>query len=106
MCVIAYLCLIGGKRWDADETRYFNAKWHQAGTLRGESAAARPADRGRNPGRAGRGRGDCVSVWGWGGPASRNNEIKQMAVRLAADTASHVGPHCRHVTPLFDCPFS
>jgi hypothetical protein len=36
--------LIGGKRWDADETRYFNAKWHHAGTLGGKGA---PEARGR-----------------------------------------------------------
>ena len=43
----------------------------------------------------------AVLVRGWGGPVSSDNEIKQMAVRVAADIANHIDPRCRHVTPLF-----
>src|SRR5262245_39091459 len=105
MCVIGYLGLIGGKRWDADETRYFNAKWHHAGTL-GVECRGTARGPGKEPREGGGAGGATVAVRGRGRPASRNDEIKQMAVRLAADTASHVDPRCRHVTPLFDCPFS
>jgi len=103
MLVIAYLFLIGGKpTGNADETRYFDAKWHECrkrkegvvgrGPRAVEGASGEPVGTG----------GANVSTRGWCRPAGSDDEMKQTTVGLAATTASHgyVDPRCRHDTPL------
>src|SRR5262249_33044958 len=87
---------------NADETRYFDAKWHERLKTEGGGAIRRGtgATQGAMPAGAGQGR---MSMRRGCRSAPSHDEMKERDVRLAADPATHgaVDPRCRHDTPLF-----
>src|SRR5262249_45580533 len=106
MLVIPYLLLIGANRWGTRTNPILRREVTPRRERRKGRSCGATGEPGGSSGNSVRAAGRNISAGGWSRSAGSDNEMKQTAVWLTADSASHVNPRCRHATPLVHCPFS